>query len=588
MISFVMLGVWILTISICVQIVASIVAIRLAFVTRIFAWSLFSLAILLMALRRSNALSHSLANGTHDQIDVGSETIALVVSGLLLTAVLWIGPLFTRIKAELDISQESFQSMFESFPLGIAICRVIKDTQGRVGDYELLKANVAFWTLFGEDLKPIAGVHPRGSQLAERIPYLEEFGDVDGSSTPLRKETHCEASGRYFRIVAYSLKNGCFAVVYEDFSDRKQAQLSLQELNEKLEEAQSLGKSGWWEYDVPNDRINWPEATYELFDMEPGSLLNYETLLGRIKPEYRDYHDEQMRFIYESGVAEFEYPICTSDGRERWILGKGEADFSEDGKPVRLFGTLQDVTVSKEAERLRDDLDRVMHHDLRSPLSTVYTISDLLEAQCDNEESRELAGVIKDSTQRMIRQVNMSLDLFRIEDGRYELIKSPVSIGDLLQEVLVDLKPVADAQQVAFRVSDASQSEGVPLRDVVGEPSLCYSILFNLMKNAAEASTRGDEVDVRISQLEDELEVCIRNSIPVPQDLRTQLFSKYKTAAKKTGIGLGAYAARLMVEIQGGSIELDSSETKGTTITVNFISVPKESQPPPELPQIAR
>lgn len=579
-----MLGLWILTTSIFVQIVASVAAIRLAFVTRIRSWFLIAFALLLMALRRSNTLNHFLEENRLDRIDAVSETIALLISVLLLTAVLCIGPLFKKFKEERDISQESFKILFKSFPLGIAVCKVVLDEEERATDYELVMVNAAFGQLFAEELEDSAAPRLKGSDLSSRVPFLEEFAEVDDSSEPLRKEVCFGERERFFKMVAYSLGDGSFALVYEDCSDRKRAELDLKDLNRKLEEAQTLGKSGWWEYDVVNDRLNWPEATYGIFEIDPNERMDYESFKNCVDRKYREYHDEQMRTLFESGEAEFEYPILTGSGKERWIWGRGEADFGEDGKPLRLFGTFQDITLGKEAERLRDDLDRVVHHDLRSPLSTVFTITDLLRAKCVDEESLELISAIRGSTQRMIRQVNMSLDLFRIEDGRYEVMKSPVGISDLLDEVLSDLRQASEAQGVVVRVEDVTREDTASVFAVEGESSLCYSIFFNLIKNAIEASNRGGNVFVRFSKAEDDAIVCIQNSIPIPLSLRSQLFTKYKTSSKKSGIGLGAYAARLMVEIQGGNIELESNENQGTLIRVSLPLVHEDTSLPPGLP----
>ncbi len=150
-----------------------------------------------------------------------------------------------------------------------------------------------------------------------------------------------------------------------DITARKQADQALQVLTRKLEFAQQIGKSGWWEYDIAADRVIWPDETYALYGLDPDTTpLNYELLLRMIHPDYHDHHNEQLQRIYEVGQAEFQYPIILPDGTQRWIWARGETEYDVDGKPVRLFGTLQDVTerVDIEAQlRLQAQIIRQVH-----------------------------------------------------------------------------------------------------------------------------------------------------------------------------------------------------------------------------------
>jgi PAS domain S-box-containing protein len=81
-------------------------------------------------------------------------------------------------------------------------------------------------------------------------------------------------------------------------------------------------------------------------------------MMQSIHPDYRDYHNKTVQLFYENGTAEFQYPIVRPDGEHRWIWAKGEAEFDENGKPIRLFGTLQDITERKRAEQALADSER--------------------------------------------------------------------------------------------------------------------------------------------------------------------------------------------------------------------------------------
>ncbi|HKI80826.1 MAG TPA: ATP-binding protein, partial [Pseudodesulfovibrio sp.] len=99
------------------------------------------------------------------------------------------------------------------------------------------------------------------------------------------------------------------------------------------------------------------------------------------------------------------------------------------------------------------------------------------------------------------------------------------------------------------------------------EENLFYAVLANLVKNGIEASESGDPVALRMES-DGEFTVAVHNPAPVPESVRADFFGKYATAGKLSGTGLGTYSARLMVEVMGGRIDMDSSDERGTTVTV--------------------
>ncbi|MCG8616503.1 MAG: PAS domain S-box protein [Desulfobacterales bacterium] len=153
--------------------------------------------------------------------------------------------------------------------------------------------------------------------------------------------------------------------IVDDITDAIRNKTALLDVTRKLEMANKLAKSGWWEYDVKNDAVNWPVETYDLYGLNPHTTkMDYNRLMECIHPEFHEYHNEQLRRIYEDGEAEFLYPIFHPDGETHWLWAKGEADYDREGNPKRLFGTLQDITERiriEETLRLQTQIIRQVH-----------------------------------------------------------------------------------------------------------------------------------------------------------------------------------------------------------------------------------
>lgn len=220
----------------------------------------------------------------------------------------------------------------------------------------------------------------------------------------------------------------------------------------------------------------------------------------------------------------------------------------------------------EENARLREDVERISRHDLKTPLNSILGVTFLLrEDPRLDAEQRELVGVLQRAGFRMLEMVNLSLGLFRMETGTYEFSPQAVDLRELVKRVLVDLHPAADGAAVTLHLRG---SEAGPVR-VRAEELLCYSIVANLVKNAVEATDRGGQVTLELRD-GDPVVLTIHNTREVPPDIAARFFEKYVTRGKVGGTGLGTYSARLMARAQQGDLHMRTSAAEGTTLTLTL------------------
>ena len=229
-----------------------------------------------------------------------------------------------------------------------------------------------------------------------------------------------------------------------------------------------------------------------------------------------------------------------------------------------------------EAARLREDVERMSRHDLRSPLSAILGYPQCLLMD-DNltDEQREIVEDIETAGKRMLEMINLSLDLFKMERRSYQLTPEPVDLIGLARKVFDDLEPEArrKALKLELLLGDAPPPQEAKC-DAWGESLLCYSMLGNLCKNAVEASPPG--ASVRVSLAPDiRVGIEIENEGGIPEEIRAKLFDKYVTAGKEKGTGLGTYSAKLMAETQNGAIALDTSTPGRVRMRVDLPAVPE-------------
>lgn len=234
--------------------------------------------------------------------------------------------------------------------------------------------------------------------------------------------------------------------------------------------------------------------------------------------------------------------------------------------------TVQEQNVDLEAAaRLRDDVERITHHDLKTPLNAVINLPDLLMEELDlDPEHGEALDMIQAAGYTMLEMINNSLNTFRMEQGVYSFSPVPVDLIPLCRRLVGEVQPMADAKGLPVPLFLNGEPAGATSAFVVqGEELLCYSMLANLLKNAMEASPEGEPVTLVLTDVEGGKEIGIHNRGEVPEEIRAVFFDKYVTHGKEGGSGLGTYSARLMAEAQRAAIRLEiDPEPMGSGIAV--------------------
>lgn len=230
----------------------------------------------------------------------------------------------------------------------------------------------------------------------------------------------------------------------------------------------------------------------------------------------------------------------------------------------------------QQALRTLEDVERIARHDLKTPLVSIAAAPGLFRAgrQLSRYEE-ELLCMIESAASRALSMVNLSLDLFRMENGSYVFRPSTVNLKSIAAAIVLGLAAQARSKlvQILFTEDDS------PVY-VEADDSLCYSILGNLIKNAVEAAPEQSAVRLSITMSMNEGEMVqlqIHNLGCVPLELRDKFFAKYSTAGKQGGTGLGTYSSHLLATVQGGSLSMETSEDTGTSLFLKLKQAPAPS-----------
>jgi len=247
----------------------------------------------------------------------------------------------------------------------------------------------------------------------------------------------------------------------------------------------------------------------------------------------------------------------------------GQAAMAISNAQLYERSTEQAVELEK-ANKLQADFSAMIVHDLRSPLSTIINIAEMMGNGLlgdMNEDQKNWTDRIKNNATGLVRLVGDFLDVSKLESGRIELSMAPVDVTDLLRDGVENFHPLARSKNIALSF------QADPLPTIEADSRRLDQVLNNLVSNALKFTGEGGSIQLH-ARHDRRKGIIVRvqdTGVGIAPDEIAQLFQKYQQSASgKTsehkGTGLGLVICKMIVEAHGGKIWVKSEDGKGTTI----------------------
>lgn len=284
-------------------------------------------------------------------------------------------------------------------------------------------------------------------------------------------------------------------------------------------------------------------------------------------------HEEDLLPVAEPGIPGSEehrrWTFRAKDGGERTIIWSNISDRC----PVpgwSKWGVGLDITEYARLERLREDVERMVRHDLRNPLGALVGLAELLLDDPELTPTQlEILRRIVLAGGRVTRIVENSLALHAMERGTFKLLAQRVDCAAMLRDLSHEFEGVARARGQMIRLL----CDGEPLPpdrtvNVQSSKALIESVVANLLKNAIEASADDSVITLALHDASP-LRIDVTNPGSIAPGMLPRLFKRYETN-KPGGSGIGLYSARLVVDTLGGKIWCESSPKGGTSFSLTL------------------
>ena len=313
--------------------------------------------------------------------------------------------------------------------------------------------------------------------------------------------------------------------------------------------------------------------------------------LGKLQPE--NVEDSEKNYlegirVHEQREWDFEY-VHQKTGEKRWFhnitMGSevnGEkkyilvmSDRTSDWKMNQALS--EAVHVAETANRAKSIFLSNMSHDIRTPMNAIIGFTTLAVSNIDNQERvQDYLGKILSSSNHLLSLINDILDMSRIESGKIHLEETEVCLSDVLH----DLKTIISGQIHAKQLELYMDVMDVTNEDVYCDKTRLNQVLLNLLSNAIKFTPAGGTVSVRLRQYPGKVkgselyEFRVKdNGIGMSQEFVQKIFSPFErertsTVSRTQGTGLGMAITKNIVDMMGGTIEVQTEQGKGTEFIV--------------------
>ncbi|NJO15520.1 MAG: PAS domain S-box protein [Thioploca sp.] len=496
-----------------------------------------------------------------------------------------------RTENALRESEERFRSLVEQAADAI----FVHDLQGRFVDVNQSACHSVGYTreellnLSVFDIDMTAGDYNRNQfittwqqmRLGVALLLEGEYRRKDGSTFPVEARLGLISRENIHYVVA----------IARDISERKQAELTLKESEEKFRQlAENIEQVLWLRTDQKMLYIN--PAYEKVFGQRCEDIYkNPNHFLKVIIPADREKVINSFKTGYfQDENSNQEYRIHRPDGEIRWI-GARTFQFEVPGfQEKRTVGIAQDITSLKQSEialtqakeaaesanRAKSEFLANMSHEIRTPLNAVIGFSELLSALVTEQRQKNYLASIQTAGNSLLTLINDILDLSKIEAGRLELQYEAVNLYNLLEELKSIFALKIAEKKLNYQVEIDKQ---IPSTLRLDEVRL-RQILLNLLGNALKFTDHGE---IKLSvyshhQTEYTVDISIAvadTGIGIAPDQQQIIFESFRQqdgqlTRKYGGTGLGLAITKRLVEMMNGHIAVTSCLDQGSVFTITL------------------
>jgi PAS domain S-box-containing protein len=351
-----------------------------------------------------------------------------------------------------------------------------------------------------------------------------------------------------------------------EVTDKVTARRSIEFAEERSRLAIEAAEIGTFDLDIVTDDLVTSDRFNVIFGFN--EAVSREQFAAALHPEDRTHRLRAHAEALKTGKLIYEARIIHPDTSIHWIRAQAKIYFNNSDKknePIRMLGTVLDITEFKRLQQQKDDFISVASHELKTPMTSLKASMQILDKLLKTNSNPEKVPVFIDkannSLNKMQHLVESLLNVSKVTAGQLALNKSLFSVADMVNECCDHVRMAGDHQLVLNGDTDL---------EIYADREKLEQVIVNLVNNAVKYAPDADKICIDISCRDEQATVTITDfGRGIDADKIPHLFKRYyrvdATGLQYSGLGLGLYISAEIIERHGGTIGVETEMGKGST-----------------------
>lgn len=479
---------------------------------------------------------------------------------------------------QLDQSREHIRTIIEQAPVGIAMLK---------GPEHIIEiANPAILDIWGRTESEVIGYPHEDARPELRGQSVNKWLKEAYQSGKPKINNEFTVRLHHHGGLREAIVNSVYQPIFSDRGNISGVLIILEEITEQVlarrknENDQQMlalaidaGQLATFYYQPATNLFSGNTLLKTWFGLSSEEHLDLSLALEMIVPEDRDRVTAAIMNSLDKdadGHYFIEYRIQNKTDRKiRLLQANGRVFYDQKGNPLSLNGTLRDITEQKKEEERKDDFMGMVSHELKTPLTSLKAYIQILQRLPVNAENSRQENILErclKQTDYMNSMINGFLNVSRLDSGQLHMDKKAFDFPLLFSEIEDEVLSINHNRNFIFKPSGQTS--------VLADREKISQVLHNLIGNAIKYSPFESVITVEYLTIGDNsLKVSVQDEgIGISADDQQRIFDRYYRAKDLhsksiAGFGIGLYLCKEIIELHGGTIQVQSAKNKGTVFS---------------------
>lgn len=477
------------------------------------------------------------------------------------------------------------QKLFNDTDDAFQVIEMIYDETGKPVDGIIKKANKNVGKILNLKMEGFIGKRIREAFPTTESFWFKEWNQVLQSGKASHRPDYQGESNHWLDVFSFPYSEGQIGIIYREITPSMivDQYKRFQALTIATTELIFQMNPDWSEM----TQLNNPGFLKDTPEVDNGWLDSYipsveqELVLSNIREAVKN-----------KKIFELEHRVNCRNGSIGWVHSRAVPLLDHNGEITEWFGASNDITKRKTAEEelikrhhelkriveMKDEFLSIISHEFKTPLNVIFSAIQIMEHRCFNELStkgKDLLFKIKQNAFRQMRLVNNLLDITRVNAGSMKMKLSNKDIVCFTRAITESVEVYAKQKHISIDFSSAMKKKIIAVDEEFYE-----RILLNLLSNAIKFTEKGKSIQVRLfpKKCHKNPMICLQvidQGLGIPADKTNTIFERFgqvdsRLTRQAEGTGIGLSLVKMLVELLGGKITLESEPGIGSTFSVLF------------------